>query len=236
MKTQLSWPRDTVRRAPRAAGGSADRPCARVRCRFKSSEAMSLAKLMQKTGACEVESSPNKNLATKLFRIPGTTGSPRKPSSAIEPGDASSDSPRRMDARDWPPALSPAAARGATGRGATGFGVRVGQAGSGSGSESPASASEALSSELPPFSEEFPRTEDLEREHSARARAAEQAAAARAGAAWAPAAAEARHAGQPGSFPTDKVSSLLLPHAHAHLPPVPRAASPAAASPRAPPT
>ena len=106
MKTQLSWPRDTVRRAPRAAGGSADRPCARVRCRFKSSEAMSLAKLMQKTGACEVESSPNKNLATKLFRIPGTTGSPRKPSSAIEPGDASSDSPRRMDARDWPPALS----------------------------------------------------------------------------------------------------------------------------------
>lgn len=189
---------------------------------------MSLAKLMQKTGACEVESSPNKNLATKLFRIPGTTGSPRKPSSAIEPGDASSDSPRRMDARDWPPALSPVAARGAAG-----FGVRVGQAGSGSGSESPASASEALSSELPPFSEEFPRTEDLEREHSARARAAEQAAAARAGAAWAPAAVEARHAGQPGSFPADKVSSLLLPHAHARVPPVPRAAPPAAPSPRA---
>ena len=44
--------------------------------RYKSSESMSLGQLVQKTGAFDVESSPNKGQSTKLFRIPGAPPPP----------------------------------------------------------------------------------------------------------------------------------------------------------------
>ncbi|KAJ1468883.1 hypothetical protein T484DRAFT_1853767 [Baffinella frigidus] len=66
--TQLSHSFREAWRKTRSLGAASTGP-------YKSSESMSVGQLVQKTGAFDVESSPNKGQSTKLFRIPGTVSS-----------------------------------------------------------------------------------------------------------------------------------------------------------------